>query len=80
MEAVSSPGTSVDFYWTAGSYIAEPKKKDVDKDTSRSDFMFHFCRLCAASSNVHPFSLYCHSQYMFRPNLPSTAVQVVYLR
>jgi hypothetical protein len=46
----------------------------------RSDFAFRFfCRLCATLVNIlPPFSCYC--LYMFRPNRPSSGVQVVVMK
>jgi hypothetical protein len=38
-----------------------------------------FCRTCATSVNIlSPSCLYCH--YMFRPNWPSSGVQVVVMK
>jgi hypothetical protein len=46
----------------------------------RSDFVLRiFCRLCATSVNIFSsLSLYC--DYMFRPNRPSSGVQVVTMK
>jgi hypothetical protein len=42
--------------------------------------LFPFRALSATAVDVLPSSLYCNSHYTFRPNWPSSAVQVVCLR
>jgi hypothetical protein len=46
----------------------------------RPDFLVHFCCLCPTSVDLHPFSLYCNSHYMFQPNRTPSYVQVVCFR
>jgi hypothetical protein len=53
---------------------------DKGKVENRTDFMFQFCRMYVTIVRVHPLSLYWKSHYMFRPNWPTSGVQVVCLR
>jgi hypothetical protein len=46
----------------------------------KSDLYFHFSRLFATLVNVIVASPYYNSHFMFRPNWPSSSVQVMRLR
>jgi hypothetical protein len=55
------------------------KKFRSPAEPKGSILRFAFCRICATLVNIHvSFSLYYH--YTFRPNRPSSAVQVAVMK